>query len=378
MPTAIRLVHAISDTNIGGAGRYLLTYLSCHDRESFDVSVIVPKGSRLTDEIKKLGFRVVEAEAMADRSVSVFDILKLYKILRREKPHIVHTHAALSARIAARLAGVPRIVYTRHSVFPQKKYLTSGLGKRINGFAARLLSDGIIAVAGAAAKNLTDTGISEKNIRIIYNGVEPLPRLSEEEKDGIRRKFGISPDEKIVAIIARLEAVKGHEYFIEAAGLVKKAGIKARFVIAGTGSRYEELKRLVEGKNLSDTVLFTGFLNNVSELENIMDIQANASYGTEAASLSLLEGMSLGKPAVVSDFGGNPELIEDGVNGFVVPIKNSQAMADAIIRLLTDEALMNDMSKRSVEIFESRFTSQIMTQKMEQFYKSLTEGVIII
>ena len=374
MVYVIKLLHVISDTNIGGAGKYLLTYLANCNRERFEVIVVVPQGSALIREIKDKGFDVIEAKGMSDKSVGASAVFDLRKIISREKPDIVHTHAALSARIAARLAGKSKIIYTRHSVFPQKAYLTKGIGKKINGFAASLLSDGIIAVAGAAKKNLTDTGIDERKIRVIYNGVDPIKKLTEDEKQEVRRKLGISPNEFVVAIIARLEHVKGHRYFIEAAKAVKNAGIAARFVIAGTGSCEGQLKQLAADMGLGDTVLFTGFLKNVNELENIMDVQVNASFGTEAASLSLLEGMSIGKPAVVSDFGGNPELIEDGVNGFVVPQKNSEAIAQKIIKLLTDEKLRNDISNAAVQAFQSRFTSKIMTENMEDFYYSIIEG----
>lgn len=369
----VRLTHVISDSNIGGAGKYLLTYLANCDRNTFDVSIIVPTGSGLVSEIKALGFKVIETEGLAEKSVSTAAIIRLFKIFKKEKPDIVHTHAALSARIAARMAGVRSVVYTRHSVFPQKAYLTKGIGKKISGAAARILSDRIIAVAGAAKKNLTDTGIDEKKISVIYNGVNPLEELSHSRKSEIRKSFGIMPGERVVAIIARLELVKGHEYFIEAAEIVKKSGISARFVIAGTGTRMEALKTLVREKGLDDTVLFTGFLSNINELENIMDIQANASFGTEAASLSLLEGMSIGKPAVVSDFGGNPELIENGVNGFVVPQKNAEAMAEAIIKILSDDELASKMCSQAKEIFISRFTSKVMTENMERFYTAATE-----
>ena len=373
MTKMIKLTHIISDTNIGGAGKYLLAYLNNCDRNTFDISVIVPTNSRLIKEIEALGFKVISVDGMADKSFSTKAVNELIKVFKAEKPDIVHTHATLSGRIAARFAGVKTIVYTRHSVFEPKKYLTKGIGKCINGRVGGYLSDRIIAVAGAAKKNLTDTGIKDENIDVIYNGVDGLSEISDEQKAIAKKAFGISDDEFIIAIIARLELVKGHEYFIDAAGLVKKAGIKAKFVIAGTGTREEALRAYAREKGLDDVVLFTGFLNNVSSLMNIMDIQANASFGTEAASLSLLEGMSIGKPAVVSDFGGNPELIKDDLNGYVVPKQNAAALANAIIKLLSDENSRNKISKQSREVFENRFTSRIMTNNMESFYKNICE-----
>ncbi|NLB80241.1 MAG: glycosyltransferase [Clostridiaceae bacterium] len=368
-----KLMHVISDTNIGGAGKYLLTYLENCNKKIFDIIVVLPHGSKLENEVKKLGFDVALTEGLADKSVSFPAMFNLYEIFKTHKPDIVHTHAAFSARVAARIAGVKKIVYTRHSVFPQKAYLTKGIGKKINGFTAKLFSDKIIAVANAAKKNLTETGIDDKMISVIYNGVNAITELPDEKKSKVRESLGIKTNEFVIAIIARLELVKGHEYFINAAQEVKEAGIKARFVIAGTGTREQALKQLVKDNKLEDTVLFTGFLKDIYQLENIMDIQVNASFGTEAASLSLLEGMSIGKCAVVSDFGGNPEVIENGVNGFVVPQKNSHAIAQKIIYLLSDENLKKEISANAVKVFNKRFTSKIMTQNMESFYEQVVE-----
>ena len=89
-------------------------------------------------------------------------------------------------------------------------------------------------------------------------------------------------------------------------------------------------------------------MDNVSELLNITDVQANCSFGTEATSLSLLEGMSLGIPAVVTSFGGNPGVIKNGENGFLVPVNNAEKMAEGIEKLLTDEELYEKMRKRRV------------------------------
>ena len=101
---------------------------------------------------------------------------------------------------------------------------------------------------------------------------------------------------------------------------------------------------------------------------SITDIQVNASYGTEATSLALLEGMSLGIPAVVSDFGGNPGVIKNGENGFVVPKQNSQAIAEKIQLLLDDEKLYKKISEKALVIFAQTFTARAMTKQTEKIY----------
>ena len=126
--------------------------------------------------------------------------------------------------------------------------------------------------------------------------------------------------------------------------------------------------------NLTDNVIFTGFITDVDKLMAITDVQANASYGTEATSLALLEGMSIGIPAVVSDFGGNPGVIKTGRNGIVVPKQNSHALAEGLEKLLTDDELYKKMSAGAREIFNSTFTSKAMTENTENYYKEIIGG----
>lgn len=368
-----KIIEVSSDTNIGGAGKCLLALLENFDYSSFEVKVVLPKNSLLKPHIDKLNIPVIEVDGIADKSLDAGAIGELKRIFKAEKPDLVHTHASMSARIAARQAGA-KVIYTRHSVFKPSKKISQGPGKLINGMINNYLADGIIAVAEAAKDNLTDTGVSAKKIRVILNGVDALKETSESEKSQLRERFGVKSGEKVVSIVARLEDIKGHEYFIEAADELIKKGIKARFFIAGTGSYENVLKEKVKAMNLTDNVIFTGFITDVDKLMAITDVQANASYGTEATSLALLEGMSIGIPAVVSDFGGNPGVIKTGRNGIVVPKQNSHALAEGLEKLLTDDELYKKMSAGAREIFNSAFTSKAMTENTENYYKEIIGG----
>ena len=368
-----KIIEVSSDTNIGGAGKCLLTLLENFDYARFEVKVVLPKNSLLKPHIDKLGIEVIEVDGIADKSLDVGAISSLTKLFKAEKPDLVHTHASMSARAAARLAGA-KVVYTRHSVFPPSKKISKGPGKLINGAVNNYLADGIIAVAEAAKENLTDTGVSADKIRVILNGVDGLEKPSEMERLSIKKRFGVKLGEKVISIVARLEDIKGHEYFIEAAKLLLDNGIKARFFIAGTGSYEENLKQKVKALGLSDKVIFTGFINDVDKLMSITDIQVNASYGTEATSLALLEGMSIGVPAVVSDFGGNPGVIKNGVNGYVVPKQNSRALADGIEKLLTNSRSYQQMKENSIRVFNESFTAAAMTRSTENYYLEVLEG----
>ena len=368
-----RIIEVSSDTNIGGAGKCLIALLKNFDYDKYEVKVILPPDSLLKPEITSLGIEVIEVDGIAEKSLSLGSIRALRDVFKRERAELVHTHGSMSARIAARQAGA-KVVYTRHSVFPQPKKLTTQPGKAVNGLINNHYADGIIAVAEAAKDNLTETGVDPGLIRVILNGVKGLSPADAEERQKNRLRFGITDDDdKVISIVARLEDIKGHEYFIDAADILLKNGVKAKFLIAGTGSYEPTLREKVKSMSLDGKVIFTGFINDIENLMKITDIQVNASYGTEATSLALLEGMSLGIPAVVSDFGGNPGVIKNGENGFVVPKQNAEALATGINRLLTDKKLYRRMSDKAIDIFKTTFTAEAMTRSTEALYDELLE-----
>ncbi len=358
----IKVVNIISDTNIGGAGKCIITFAENYDKEKFDLTVVIPKGSKLGPELSERGAKVVEAEGIADKSMSLSGVFAQRKLFKSLDCDIVHCHGALSARIAARLAGVRGIVYTRHCVYEPSAFMKSPVGKLINKSVSAMFSDKIIAVAQAAADNLTDVGINKNRISVILNGIKPFTPLTEEEKKQARERFGVAEGEKVVSLVARLEPVKGHKDFIEAAQILKGEGIK--FIAAGGGSLENELKD-------NEDVYFTGFISDANKLIGITDVSVNASFGTEATSIALLEGMSLGIPAVVTNYGGNPGVIQDGVNGFLTETHNGKQLAEKIRLVLSDETLYQKLSDGAFRCFEEKFTAENVSRQIENVYEEL-------
>lgn len=366
----IKILNVISDMNIGGAGRCVLNFLKYYDRKKYAVKVVVPKGSLLIPEIEKLKTKVIEVNGIADKSFDFKDIGKLKKIIKKENPDIVHTHGTLSGRIAAKMCG-KKIVYTRHSVFPVSRHISKGVGKASNKFLNEFFADDIIAVAQAAKDNLVESGISPKRIKVILNGVEKIERMNKEDIKKIKEKYGIDENNFVMGILARIEDVKGHMYIIEAAKILKQEGRNIKIIVAGTGTAEEKIKAKVKELELEDIFIFTGFLKDVKEILNILDLQLNASYGTEATSLSLLEGMSIGVPAVVSSYGGNPGVITQGDNGYIFKLKDSTDLAKCIKKIMDNPQTYSYMKEKSIEIYKSRFTAEIYTSNIEKIYDEL-------
>ncbi len=370
----IRILNIISDTNIGGAGRVILNYLRYADRNKFETLVAIPRGSLLKPLLEEAEVTVYEVDGMADCSYASQDVKALQALIRRVKPDLVHTHGALSGRIAAKRCHVP-VVYSRHSAFPVPAKLKYPPGRWVNKLLNEHYADHIIAVSPATRDNLTEGGISPKKITVVMNGVAPVSPISDGEKAALRRSLGLEPDVFTFGILARIEDYKGHLYLVYAAKLLKDRGYSNfRILVAGTGAFEEEVTRAVTEMGVEDVVQMLGFRSDAAALLNILDVQLNASYGTEATSMALLEGMSLGLPTIASDYGGNPFVITSGQNGLLFPSKDSAALADAMAELMDHPEEVSIMREKALETYQSRFTGEVFARNTEQIYENVLKG----
>ena len=367
----IKVCEVITDTNIGGAGRLLVTRLSVSDREKFEFSVLLPRDSELIPELKGIGIEPYVMEGCKDKSFELREIPALKGFFDTNKFDIVNCHGCLSARIAACFSGVPVRIYTRHCAFEPSRLMTSLPVRKINGVANRCLSTKIIAVADAAAKNLTDTGVSSAQIEVIINGVTGLEKYDDDHRLEVRKRLGIPGDSFVLGICARLEECKGIDTLIRAAKLLANDGEKVFVMIMGRGSAEQNLSELAEALGVSDRVKFYGFVNDVTPYVNCFDVNINCSRGTETSSLALSEGMSIGLPCIASDFGGNTYMVRHGVNGLIFPTDDFVALAENIRLLMRDKALYEKMSKNAYERFLSELNAKNMARKTEELYSSL-------
>ena len=136
----------------------------------------------------------------------------------------------------------------------------------------------------------------------------------------------------------------------------------------------KEVEEKIKEYNISDRVKMLGFVSDIPSLLSITDLQLNASYATEATSLSLLEGMSIGLPTVASDYGGNPFIVREDFNGYIFPQKNSKAMADAIEKIIKNPDLAKEMGENAKKLYQTEFTGEIFAGNIEKVYYNLIEG----
>lgn len=366
------ILQIISDTNIGGGGRSLLNYLRYGDRSRFVSHVVLPRRSALKAPLEELGVTIHEIDAMADRSMDPKAIAPLRQIINQVKPDLIHTHGSMAGRLAARLCG-SKVVYTKHCAFPPGKLLSSPPGRMAGYLMDACLSDGVIAVGPSAREILMQGGIPEKKIHVLFNGVSPLNKPTVQQREQQRAEYGFGPDDFVLGILARVEEYKGHDTLFDAVEQLLAQGRKVKLLVAGAGSQEQQL-RLRALTFPQGTVFFTGFVEQVEKALWAMDVQVNASTESETSSLSLLEGMSLGLPAIVSDVGGNPMLIRDGENGLVFPRRDGAALAACVSQLMDHPEQMEAMTQRAEEIFRQEYTGEIFAKHVEDVYDSVLKG----
>ncbi len=364
----MRILEVITDTNIGGAGILLETRLAHMDRKKYEILVALPKGSMLRRRFQKIGIKTVEIDGCYDRSFDVGTIPMWIKLLKTIRPFLVNCHGCLSCRIAARICRVPVLLDTRHCAFPPKRWMTVFPGKTLIGWSLRSLSDQTIAVAEAAKENLVSIGVPPQKIKVIINGSRAIEAIGETQKSCWRQALGIHKNSCVVGMFARLEACKGHPTFLKAAALLLKKNPNFTFLIVGDGSQAQYLKKMSIALGIDQSVIFAGFTEDVTPYMNITHIQVNCSVGTETSSLALSEGMSLGIPAVASDFGGNPYMIRNGENGYLFPVKRYDVLATKIQKIVDDPNLYQRLSQGAKMRYQKELNDKRMIRDTEVLY----------
>ncbi|MBO4792577.1 MAG: glycosyltransferase [Clostridia bacterium] len=367
----IRIIHLLTDEGVGGAGKHLFYLLSCLDRDIFDASVILPEGAKMSGYFRSAGIRVTEIPGFTSSRAPRCG-KTLTRIFKEEKPSIVHTHSSYTGRIAAKRAGVPVTVMTKHCSDMPPEYTRDLLGRTLCRAHFRKYLTAAISTDRSATDALLACGMPRGMITLIENGALPLPEHTAEEKASLLKELDIPEGSAVCGAFSRLEPVKAHADLLAAAALLRRQATNLYFLIAGTGSLEEELKALAGRYGVSDRVRFCGFAQDIAVLMSVCDYNINMSVGTETTNLALTEGMSLGVVPIASDIGGNRELVSNC--GICFAPGDPPALASAILSILRDPPGKEFFSRKAKEEFFSRRTAQMMAAKTSELYLRLLEN----
>jgi glycosyltransferase involved in cell wall biosynthesis len=281
-------------------------------------------------------------------------VFRLARRFRRWQADILHTHddrAHLYGTFAGRLARVPRIVHTRHGRSPD----VSRRQKIVLTTAARLIDHFVCGSEDSACLALQQ-GIPADRVRTIWNGID------------VRRfpYVGPQPDGPAV-IVARLSPEKDIETLLLATALVLREDAAFKLEIAGDGPSLSSLRKTMVELGLEGHVRFLGQVRDVAALLARAGLFVLSSL-SEGISLTLLEAMASGLPLVATRVGGNPEVIANGENGFLVPPQNPRSLADALLRLRRDRDACVRLGEAGRRRVEAQFDVRRMVSEYERLY----------
>ncbi len=364
----IRVLRIIARLNIGGPALHVTHLARGLNPARFETMLVTgqvgPGEGDMSDLARGLNWRVIpELGRELAPTADAITLIKLWGLIRRFRPHIVHTHTAKAGavgRVAARLAGVPLVVHTFHGHTFRGYW--GPFGSRgvvaIEQMLARL-TDRLIAVSDRVRDDLIEFRIAPpEKIAAIPLGLDLEPFAQMERSPS---------EEPIVGIVGRLVPVKNHALFLEMARRLIRGGFPGRFVVVGDGELRGELEKSTV--DLGDRVAFTGWRRDLPQVYSQLSVVVNTSIN-EGTPVALIEAMAAGAPVVATAVGGAPDVVRPGETGWLAPGGDADALAESVKAALRDDGRI--AARAQAEVLE-RYSKERLIRDVEKLYESLIQ-----
>ncbi len=357
------IVHTEASLGWGGQERRIFAEAEIMRQRGHNLILAVDPRGQLSQRSRQAGFTVVPISFGGRYTIPA--CLALRRLLRRQSVDILNTHSSLDSwvglgAVLGRRSGI-RLVRTRHlSTLIKTSWLTRKLYQ----------SPDALITTGQAIKDLIieRAQVPPGKIFSIPTGV-PLDRFyprPPENRSGYLPE--VADDTCVIGSVAILRSWKGHLFLIEALEKVLQAGEKAYLVLVGDGPYQEVIKAKVADLHLDDFVCFAGYRENIPDWLALMDVVVLASYANEGVPQSLLQAMAMSRPVIGTTCGGIPEIVASGSNGLLVPAKDSQALARALLELIRDPDKRRRFGSRGLALVQERYSLEQMAAATEAVY----------
>jgi glycosyltransferase involved in cell wall biosynthesis len=350
----IKVLQTIRQGQIGGGERHVLDLVKGMDKSIYEPVVLSFTDGQMIQELKESGIEVhvIYTEKAFDRSVWP----KVTEFAKDKGFHIIHAHgtrACSNSYKTARDLNLP-LLYTVHgwSFHPGQNPIVRNLRKFFEG---RLISK--TAATLFVSNENQATGIKEfkpKKARVVKNGVD-LSRFRLDVVSEVRSELNIPADIFLIGYICRITLQKDPFTLIEAMAIAAKANPSLHLLMVGDGDLKQEALSKIAALKISDRITFTSFRTDIPQVLKALDVYCLPSLW-EGLPIGVLEAMAMSLPAIATPVGGTSELITQGENGYLIPEKNPQKLAERILELSTNKPLCEKMGKRSRQIIENEFS----------------------
>jgi len=366
-----KVLYTIDTRGTGGAETVFLSILKSIDKEKYEPFIVVGGKGWLYDEIVKIGLK---PEIVSMRgSFNLSYLQQLICIVKRKKINIIHAHL-LGSNVYCSLVGIlcrVPVISTFHGVIDydiKDKYLKMKFSL-INAGSSK-----IVFVSDYLKEHfIKSVNIKKRKTITIYNGID-TNRVSKKNNAELHTEFGYNNDDILVGSIGNIRSAKGYDILLHAATIIIKKYPKCRFIIAGEGNGnvFEDIIHLRDRLELKEYVRFLGFRTDIAYILSAIDVFVLPSR-TEGFSLATIEAMAAGKVVIATDSGGPGEIITHSRDGLLVKPGSSEAIAEAIIKCLTDGKMCADLVSNAQEKIKSKFSLQTMIAKYQELYEEVVK-----
>ena len=380
----IKVLRIIGRLNVGGPAIHVVNLTAGLDPHRYQSLLVAGSENEAEGSMLDYAFAHGVHPTIIPEIVTSFNLAprdfkalwKLYSLMRKERPHIVHTHTAKAGflgRLAARLCGVPVVVHTFHGHVLHGYYgaVKNQVLRRVEQSLA-WATDRLVAVSEQVKTDLISYGVAKaEKISVVPLGFDLEPFLNSQAHQGeFRRELGFTEQHKLIGIVGRIFPIKNHALFLDAAARISARQRNARFIIVGDGTLRPTLENQARELGIGDRVRFTGWRRDLPHVCADLDLLV-VSSDNEGTPVSAIEAMAAGCPVVATCVGGLPDLIDNHKTGRLVPSRDSKALASAALDLLESPDAARELGRNAQEFVRQRFTVRRLLGDMDHFYNQL-------
>lgn len=376
-----RILRVFSRLNIGGPSLHVIHLSAGLTDRGFETRLIVGQSEKHEGDFLDLArARGVNLTVLPElgRAIRPLDdvraLFKLYRLMRRERPAIVHTHTAKAGalgRVAARLARVPILVHTYHG------HVLSGyfqpLANALFRGAELALAPGtqaLLTVSESVKEDLVRLGVAPAGrVRVLPLGLDLQPLAGSLPRGALRKEAGWASDARVVGIVGRLVRIKDVDTFIDAVVRVARVKGEVRFAVVGDGEERTRLQPRATSA-LGDRIHFFGWRKDMAAVFGDLDLVVNTSLN-EGTPVALIEALAAGRPVVATAVGGTPDLLEGGRFGALVPAGSAERIALAITAVLESPEVALNMAAEGQTTVLRRYSVERLLNDMAALYREL-------
>jgi glycosyltransferase involved in cell wall biosynthesis len=391
LPEDVKVLRVIARLNVGGPALHVAYLTAGLADRGYDTTLVAGTVARGEESMafvaQQRGVRIETLDEL-HRDVAPFQdaraIVRLARLIRRERPTILHTHTAKAGavgRIAALLAGgarPPVVVHTFHGHVLRGYFGTVlSLGFRtLERWLAKVTTT-LIAVSPEVRDDLVRLGIAPASkFRVVRLGIELDERVATDAgtRAGIRKLLGISEEAFVVGWVGRMTAVKRTTDVLHAMRRLLDSDVDAYLLLVGDGPERRQLENKAHDLGIARRCRFVGYQDEVADFYSAIDVLLLPS-ANEGTPVSVIEALAAERPAVATRVGGVPDVIRDGVDGFLVAFGDTDSLGDRLAELARDPVLRARMGAQGrVRVLE-RYAVARLVNDVDRLYKSLLESV---